>query len=77
MKVFPEYFDANQFIVPNYNSHFTIKRPYTNFAKSMRLNFEDYFVRQTFNPDKSQIAMCHFRQNMAKLFKPIRSQRSC
>ena len=37
MKVLPEYFDPSQFIVPQYDTHFTIKRPYTNFAKSMRL----------------------------------------
>lgn len=44
MKVLPEYFDPAQFVVANYNSHFIIKRPYTNFAKSMSLKFEDYYV---------------------------------
>lgn len=44
MKVLPEYFDPTQFSVPNYESHFTIKRPYTNFAKSMAIKFEDYYV---------------------------------
>lgn len=54
MKVFPEYFDANQFIVPNYSSHFTIKRPYSNFAKSMRLNFQDYYVFYNYYYNKIQ-----------------------
>jgi len=44
MKILPEYFDPSQFITPQYDSHFTIKRPYTNFAKSMRLNFQEYYV---------------------------------
>ena len=44
MKVLPEYFDPAQFVVANYDSHFIIKRPYTNFAKSMQLKFEDYYV---------------------------------
>lgn len=44
MKVLPEYFDATQFITPNYEHHFIIKRPYTTFAKSMQVKFEDYYV---------------------------------
>ena len=44
MKVLPEYHDATQFLMPNYQSHFVIKRPYTTFAKSMSLKFEDYYV---------------------------------
>lgn len=44
MKVLPEYFDAHQFMVPNYGFHFIIKRPYTTFAKSMNIKFEDYYV---------------------------------
>ncbi len=46
MKILPEYFDPAQFVVANYDSHFIIKRPYTNFAKSMALKFEDYYVRK-------------------------------
>jgi len=45
MKILPEYFDPSQFITPQYDTHFTIKRPYTNFAKSMRLNFQEYYVQ--------------------------------
>lgn len=48
MKILPEYFDPSQFITPQYESHFTIKRPYTNFAKSMRLNFQEYYVKFIF-----------------------------
>ncbi len=44
MKILPEYFDAGQFIQPNYNSHFTIKRPYVNYAKDIQVKFEDYYV---------------------------------
>lgn len=44
MKILPEYFDPSQFAVANYDTHFTIKRSYTNFAKSMTLKFEDYYV---------------------------------
>ncbi len=55
MSVLPEYFDPNQFVQPDYDSHFTIKRPYTTFSKSMILKFEEYnvsysyiiFIRQT------------------------------
>lgn len=46
MKVLPEYFDPAQFVVANYDTHFIIKRPYTNFAKSMSVKFEDYYVKQ-------------------------------
>jgi hypothetical protein len=46
MKVLPEYFDPAQFVVANYDTHFIIKRPYTNFAKSMSVKFEDYYVSQ-------------------------------
>jgi hypothetical protein len=45
MKILPEYFDPAQFVVADYDSHFIIKRPYTNFAKSMSIKFEDYYVR--------------------------------
>ncbi len=44
MSVLPEYFDPNQFVQPDYDSHFTIKRPYTTFSKSMILKFEEYNV---------------------------------
>lgn len=44
MKILPEYFDAGQFIQPNFNSHFTIKRPYVNYAKDIQVKFEDYYV---------------------------------
>lgn len=44
MKVLPEYFDATQFMAPAHNHHFIIKRPYTTFAKSMSIKFEDYYV---------------------------------
>jgi hypothetical protein len=44
MKILPEYFDGAQFQVGNYDAHFTIKRPYTTFAKSMQIKFEDYYV---------------------------------
>ena len=44
MKVLPEYFDSSQFIQPNYSTHFTIKRPYSNYAKSIQLKFDDYYV---------------------------------
>ena len=45
MKVLPEYFDPSQFMVPQYDTHFTIKRPYTNFAKSSVKNFQEYYVK--------------------------------
>ncbi len=44
MKILPEYFDPAQFVIADYDSHFIIKRPYTNFAKSMSIKFEDYYV---------------------------------
>ena len=43
MKVLPEYFDPNQFKIPNQDHHFIIKRPYTTFSNSMLLDYEDYF----------------------------------
>lgn len=44
MKILPEYFDPATFVVPNYDTHFIIKRPYTSFTKSMLIKFEDYYV---------------------------------
>ena len=44
MKILPEYFDGAQFETGNYDSHFSIKRPYSTFAKSMQIKFEDYYV---------------------------------
>lgn len=44
MKILPEYFDRAQFQTPDYDTHFIIKRPYTTFAKSMNIAFEDYYV---------------------------------
>jgi hypothetical protein len=44
MKILPEYFDAAQFAVAHYDTHFIIKRPYTGFTKAMALKFEDYYV---------------------------------
>lgn len=45
MKILPEYFDGNQFTIGNTDHHFIIKRPYTTFAKSMQIKFEEYYVR--------------------------------
>jgi len=42
MKVLPEFFDPSQYVQPDMDSHFTIKRPYTTFSKSMSLQFEEY-----------------------------------
>jgi len=44
MRVLPEYFDPTQFYLADTETHFIIKRPYTNFAKSMQINFEEYYV---------------------------------
>ncbi len=42
MKVFPEYFDFNQFEMARENMH-TIKRPYINFNKTLRgFKFQEY-----------------------------------
>ena len=41
MKVFPEYFDFNQFTMAREN-FFTIKRPYINFYKTLNFNFQEY-----------------------------------
>ena len=60
MKILPEYFDPAQFVVADYDSHFIIKRPYTNFAKSMSIKFEDYYVRIYFYLDQSQTSMRYF-----------------
>ena len=38
MKVFPEYFEFNQFEMTNENMH-TIKRPYINFGKTLNFSF--------------------------------------
>lgn len=46
MSVLPEYFDPTSYDQPDHDSHFTIKRPYTTFSKSMFIKFEDYYVRQ-------------------------------
>lgn len=48
MSVLPEYFDPSQFVKNEYDHHFTIKRPYTNFSKSMMINFKEYQVRINF-----------------------------
>ena len=57
MSVLPEYFDPSQFVKNEYDHHFTIKRPYTNFSKSMMINFKEYQVRFNFNLDKFKITM--------------------
>ena len=41
MKVFPEYFDFNQFEMARENMH-TIKRPYINFGDLMGFKFQEY-----------------------------------
>jgi len=41
MKVFPEYFDINQFSMVRENMH-TIKRPYINFYKTLNFKFQEY-----------------------------------
>eukprot|EP00997_Jenningsia_sp_PLL12_P009254 NODE_6184_length_525_cov_104.415966_g5420_i0.p1 GENE.NODE_6184_length_525_cov_104.415966_g5420_i0~~NODE_6184_length_525_cov_104.415966_g5420_i0.p1 ORF type:complete len:100 (-),score=42.15 NODE_6184_length_525_cov_104.415966_g5420_i0:185-484(-) len=41
MKVFPEYFDTNQFVMAQENMH-TIKRPYINFYKTLNFKFQEY-----------------------------------
>ena len=46
MSVMPEYFDPSAYLQPDIDSHFTIKRPYTTFSKSMILKFEDYNVSE-------------------------------
>ncbi len=81
MSVLPEYFDPNQFVQPDYDSHFTIKRPYTTFSKSMILKFEEYNVRKSniyiiIKSDEPQSSMCSFRQNLEHLYQPLRSKRS-
>lgn len=42
--VLPEYFDPSQYVKPDVDSHFTIKRPYTTFSKSMLIKFDDYYT---------------------------------
>lgn len=44
MSVLPEFFDPNMFVQPDFDSHFTIKRPYTTFSKVMTVKFDDYKV---------------------------------
>ena len=41
MKVFPEYFDFNQFEMARENMH-TIKRPYIWFGGTLNFNFQEY-----------------------------------
>jgi len=41
MKVFPEYFEFNQFETARENMH-TIKRPYINFGKTLNFSFQVY-----------------------------------
>ena len=41
MKVFPEYFDTQQFSMARENFH-TIKRPYINFYKTINFKFQEY-----------------------------------
>ena len=41
MKVFPEYYDFNQFEMARENMH-TIKRPYINFGKTVQFKFQEY-----------------------------------
>ena len=44
MSVLPEYFDPFLFHKPGQEYHFTIKRPYTTFSKSMNIDFKEYNV---------------------------------
>lgn len=60
MKILPEYFDSSQFIQPNFNHHFTIKRPYANYAKDIQVKFEDYYVSTYNNIDQLKTPMCCF-----------------
>ena len=41
MKVFPEFFDNNQFEMASENM-FCIKRPYVNFSKTLNFKFQEY-----------------------------------
>ena len=41
MKVFPEYFEFNQFEMARENMH-TIKRPYINFGVTINFKFQEY-----------------------------------
>ncbi len=41
MKVFPEYYDFNQFHMTRSNLH-TVKRPYINFVKTLNFKFQEY-----------------------------------
>ena len=42
--VLPEFFDPSMYVQPDFDSHFTIKRPYTTFSKAMLLKFNEYNV---------------------------------
>lgn len=42
--ILPEYFDPTAFHQPGLDYHFTIKRPYTTFSKSINLDFKEYNV---------------------------------
>lgn len=44
MSVLPEFFDPFLFHRPNQEYHFTIKRPYTTFAKTINIEFNEYNV---------------------------------
>ena len=41
MKIFPEFYDMNQFTLAQENV-FAIKRPYINFAKTLKFKYQDY-----------------------------------
>ena len=44
MSVLPEYFDPFMFQQAGTDEHFTIKRPYTTFSKSINIDFKEYNV---------------------------------
>ncbi len=41
-KVFPEYFDVAQFLLPNMENHFSMKRPDISFGKSVGFKWQEY-----------------------------------
>ena len=42
MKVFPEYFEFQQFNRANYQMNHCMKRPYINFYKTLNFAFQEY-----------------------------------
>ena len=71
MKVFPEYFDFNQFEMARENMH-SIKRPYINFYKTLgrELKFQEYSSNMKLQTLQS------FRQGCCIVLRPPVSSES-